>query len=145
MAFLKSFLQKLRENIDEKVKLVELIDNPDFDHLKGVASFTKEECPLHQEDIWQNPESFAHDMSAAPYHHDIKKVLKTSLKRKDIDRLINACDAGREGELIFRLIAQYTKAPQKVSRLWLQSMTPQAIRDGFGALCLVNSTSLLQR
>ena len=59
-------------------------------------------------------------------------------KRKDVDKLINACDAGREGELIFRLIEQYAGGAKPlgkpVSRLWLQSMTPQAIRDGFGAL-----------
>ena len=48
--------------------------------------------------------------------------------------LINACDAGREGELIFRLIAQNAKAKQTVKRLWLQSMTPNAIRDGFAHL-----------
>ncbi|MGN9493336.1 DNA topoisomerase, partial [Escherichia coli] len=59
------------------------------------------------------------------------KVLMRLLKRKDIDCLINACDAGREGELIFRLITQYAKAKQPVSRLWLQSMTPAAIRESF--------------
>lgn len=59
------------------------------------------------------------------------KVLNKLIKRKDVTALINACDAGREGELIFRLIAQYTKAKQPVKRLWLQSMTPGAIRDGF--------------
>ena len=52
---------------------------------------------------------------------------------------MNACDAGREGELIFRLIAQYAfdgkHAPKPVERLWLQSMTSQAIREGFGRLC----------
>src|SRR2546430_9168005 len=62
------------------------------------------------------------------------KVLTKLLKRKDVDRLINACDAGREGELIFRLIAQHAKAKQPVQRLWLQSMTPAAIRDGFARL-----------
>ncbi|HEX3890290.1 MAG TPA: DNA topoisomerase III, partial [Verrucomicrobiae bacterium] len=62
------------------------------------------------------------------------KVLTKLLKRKDVDRLINACDAGREGELIFRLIAQHAKAKQPVQRLWLQSMTPAAIRDGFAHL-----------
>lgn len=86
--------------------------------------------------------SFNH-LPVIPPHFELRPIAKTEarlkvlqklIKRKDIDRLINACDAGREGELIFRLIAQYTKAPQKVSRLWLQSMTPQAIRDGFGAL-----------
>ena len=62
------------------------------------------------------------------------KVLSKLIKRKDVTTLINACDAGREGELIFRLIAQYTKAKQPVKRLWLQSMTPGAIRDGFKQL-----------
>ena len=51
-----------------------------------------------------------------------------------MDALINACDAGREGELIFRYIVKHTKAKQPIKRLWLQSMTPTAIRDGFAAL-----------
>jgi DNA topoisomerase-3 len=62
------------------------------------------------------------------------KVLTKLIKRKDVTNLINACDAGREGELIFRLIAQHAKAKQPVQRLWLQSMTPAAIRDGFHKL-----------
>ncbi|WP_428718034.1 DNA topoisomerase III [Undibacterium curvum] len=62
------------------------------------------------------------------------KVLTKLIKRKDVSQLINACDAGREGELIFRLIAQHAKAKQPVQRLWLQSMTPTAIRDGFHKL-----------
>jgi DNA topoisomerase III len=59
------------------------------------------------------------------------KVLEKLIKRKDIDTLINACDAGREGELIFRNIAAYTRAKQPIKRLWLQSMTPASIREGF--------------
>lgn len=62
------------------------------------------------------------------------KVLNRLIKRKDVSGLINACDAGREGELIFRLIAQYAKAKQPIKRLWLQSMTPGAIRDAFKSL-----------
>lgn len=62
------------------------------------------------------------------------KVLNRLIKRKDVTALVNACDAGREGELIFRLIAQYAKAKQPIQRLWLQSMTPTAIRDGFKKL-----------
>lgn len=62
------------------------------------------------------------------------KVLKKLIKRDDVDKLVNACDAGREGELIFRNIARYTKAKQPIQRLWLQSMTPAAIREGFAAL-----------
>ena len=59
------------------------------------------------------------------------KLLNKLIKRKDVGAIINACDAGREGELIFRLIVQYAKAKQPIQRLWLQSMTPGAIRDAF--------------
>ncbi|MFZ6798836.1 DNA topoisomerase III [Undibacterium sp. Di24W] len=62
------------------------------------------------------------------------KVLNKLIKRKDVSALINACDAGREGELIFRLIAQHAKAKQPIKRLWLQSMTADAIRTGFKKL-----------
>lgn len=62
------------------------------------------------------------------------KVLEKLIKRKDVDTLINACDAGREGELIFRLIVQYTKTKKSIQRLWLQSMTQASIRDGFEKL-----------
>ena len=61
-------------------------------------------------------------------------VLLRLLKRKDVDGLINACDAGREGELIFRYIVQHAHAKKPIERLWLQSMTPAAIRDGFAQL-----------
>src|ERR1700721_157485 len=86
--------------------------------------------------------SFA-NLPVIPPHFDLNpiaksesrlKVLTRLLKRKDIEQLINAGDGGREGELIFRLIAQNAKAKQPVQRLWLQSMTPAAIRDGFARL-----------
>lgn len=57
--------------------------------------------------------------------------LKKLLKRKDIDRVVNACDAGREGELIFAYLYQASGSKKPVSRLWLQSMTPAAIRKAF--------------
>ena len=97
-------------------------------------------------DVKRGKWSFAH-LPVIPPHFDLKPVDKTKTrlnavvkqaKRKDVDKIINACDAGREGELIFRLIEQYAGGAKPlgkpVSRLWLQSMTPQAIRDGFGAL-----------
>jgi DNA topoisomerase-3 len=86
--------------------------------------------------------SFAH-LPVIPPHFDLNpiaksesrlKVLTKLIKRKDVERLINACDAGREGELIFRLIAQHANVKKPVQRLWLQSMTPAAIRDGFAHL-----------
>ncbi|MBB1604296.1 DNA topoisomerase III [Variovorax sp. UMC13] len=97
-------------------------------------------------DVKRGKWSFA-NLPVIPPHFDLKPVDKTKTrlnavvkqaKRKDVTQLINACDAGREGELIFRLIEQYAggKAPlnKPVRRLWLQSMTPQAIRDGFASL-----------
>ncbi|MBD5801441.1 DNA topoisomerase 3 [Azoarcus sp. Aa7] len=62
---------------------------------------------------------------------DRLKLLTRLIKRKDVTGLINACDAGREGELIFNFIAQHAKSDKPVRRLWLQSMTATAIRDGF--------------
>jgi len=83
------------------------------------------------------------NLPVIPPHFDLQPIEKSQsrlktlaklIKRKDVDNLINACDAGREGELIFRNIVRYTKAKQPVQRLWLQSMTPSAIRDGFARL-----------
>ena len=93
-------------------------------------------------DVKRGKWSFAH-LPMIPPHFDLNPIAKTEsrlkvlnrlIKRKDVGMLINACDAGREGELIFRLIAQYAKAKQPIKRLWLQSMTPGAIREAFGHL-----------
>src|SRR5207237_9178187 len=61
-------------------------------------------------------------------------LLLRLMKRKDVSSLVNACDAGREGELIFRYIVQHARIKKPIERLWLQSGTPQAIRDGFTKL-----------
>src|SRR5437867_9245303 len=61
-------------------------------------------------------------------------VLRKLIKDKNVSDIINACDAGREGELIFRYIVQYAGTKKPIKRLWLQSMTPEAIRDGFARL-----------
>ena len=99
-----------------------------------------------QFDVKRGKWSFAH-LPVIPPYFDLKPVDKTKsrlnavvkqAKRKDVTELINACDAGREGELIFRLIEQYAGGSKPlgkpVKRLWLQSMTPQAIREGFESL-----------
>ena len=62
------------------------------------------------------------------------KLLKRLIKRQDIDALINACDAGREGELIFRNLVKLAGTSKPLKRLWLQSMTPQSIRTAFDQL-----------
>jgi DNA topoisomerase III len=62
------------------------------------------------------------------------KVIHKLMKRDDVDRIINACDAGREGELIFAYIYETAGIDKPVQRLWVSSMTKQAIRDGFEKL-----------
>ncbi|MDE2455243.1 MAG: DNA topoisomerase III, partial [Burkholderiales bacterium] len=97
-------------------------------------------------DVKRGKWSFAH-LPVVPPHFDLAPIDKAKsrlnavvklVKRKDVDAIINACDAGREGELIFRLIIQYAAGAKPLTkpirRLWLQSMTPAAIRDGFAHL-----------
>jgi DNA topoisomerase-3 len=61
-------------------------------------------------------------------------VIKKLLKRSDVEQVINACDAGREGELIFAYIYEAAGVDKPVERLWINSMTRQAIREGFERL-----------
>jgi DNA topoisomerase-3 len=86
--------------------------------------------------------SFAH-LPVIPPHFALAPIEKTEdrlklltklIKRKDVEGLINACDAGREGELIFNYIAQHSGNKKPVRRLWLQSMTQAAIKEGFASL-----------
>src|SRR5437867_2755159 len=61
-------------------------------------------------------------------------VLRKLIRDSNVSEIINACDAGREGELIFRYIIQYAGTKKPIKRVWLQSMTPEAIREGFSRL-----------
>ncbi len=103
--------------------LLELSLPEEFDVKKGKWSFTR--------------------LPVIPPHFELRPIEKSEarlnvllrlIKKKEVDGLINACDAGREGELIFRYIIQHAKAKKPVQRLWLQSMTQNAIRDGFASL-----------
>jgi len=87
--------------------------------------------------------SFAH-LPMIPPHFEVApidkrgedrlKLLAAADQAQGRDRAGQACDAGREGELIFRYIVQHAGAKQPIRRLWLQSMTPAAIREAFGEL-----------
>ena len=120
----------------------EHFENEQYVVTSAVGHLVEIQAP-ESHDVKRGKWSFAH-LPVIPPHFDLKPVDKTKTRlnavvkqarRKDVDRLINACDAGREGELIFRLIEQYAGGAKPldkpVQRLWLQSMTPQAIRDGF--------------
>jgi len=119
----------------------EYFESDDFVLSSAVGHLVEIAAPDEYE-VKRGKWSFA-NLPVIPPHFDLRPIAKTEsrlkvlnrlIKRKDVTGLINACDAGREGELIFRLIAQQAKAKQPIRRLWLQSMTPQAIRDGFASL-----------
>jgi DNA topoisomerase-3 len=103
--------------------LLELVLPEEFDVKKGKWSFAR--LPVI-------PPHF--DLAPIEKSKDRLNLLLRLMKRKDVTGLINACDAGREGELIFRYLAQHARAKKPVERLWLQSMTPQSIREGFSRL-----------
>jgi DNA topoisomerase-3 len=95
-------------------------------------------------DVKRGKWSFAH-LPMIPPHFALNPIERTQerlrlltrlIKRKDVTGLVNACDAGREGELIFRYVTQHALGTKQkpIRRLWLQSMTGTAIRDGFAHL-----------
>jgi DNA topoisomerase-3 len=116
----------------------EFFESDDYVLSSAVGHLVEIAAP-EQFEVKRGKWSFA-NLPVIPPHFDVQPIAKNEerlkmlarlIRRKDVDGLINACDAGREGELIFRLISQYAKARQPVRRLWLQSMTPAAIREAF--------------
>lgn len=124
----------------------EYFENDDYVVSSAVGHLVEIKAP-EEFDVKRGKWSFA-NLPVIPPHFDLNPIDKNKgrlnalvklIRRKDVTALINACDAGREGELIFRLIVQYAGTAKAaitkpVTRLWLQSMTPQAIRDGFDKL-----------
>ncbi len=127
-------------------KAADHFENDQYVVTSAVGHLVEIKAP-EEYDVKRGKWSFA-NLPVVPPHFDLAPIDKAKarlsavvklVKRKDVTSLINACDAGREGELIFRLIVQYAgtakaQVNKPVQRLWLQSMTPQAIRDGFDKL-----------
>ena len=78
------------------------------------------------------PEPFRYVL--APGKEDAFENLRALMNRPDVDTVVNACDAGREGELIFRLVYEMAGCNKPVERLWISSMEDMAIREGFSDL-----------
>ncbi|MDR0674162.1 MAG: DNA topoisomerase III [Zoogloeaceae bacterium] len=113
-------------------------ENDNYIISSAVGHLLEIACPEEYE-VKRGKWSFAH-LPVIPPHFDLRPIEKSEprlrllvrlIKSKEVESLINACDAGREGELIFNAIVQHSKTQKPVRRLWLQSMTQQAIRDGF--------------
>ena len=99
-------------------------------------------CLPSELDVKRGKWSFA-NLPIIPDEFELKPIEKTKarfnllkrlMKRQDVDLLINACDAGREGELIFRYLLKLSGVKKPVQRLWLQSMTAESIRSAFDHL-----------
>lgn len=103
--------------------LVELAEPETYD--SKYETWKKEDLPIL-------PDVFQYQVTAATRKQF--KVLKDLLHRDDVDCVTNACDAGREGELIFRLVYDEAKCNKPMKRLWISSMEDEAIRDGFAGL-----------
>jgi DNA topoisomerase III len=141
----QDIVRALTPNVGKFEKHDEYFENDTHIVSSAVGHLVEIQAP-EEFDVKRGKWSFA-NLPVIPPYFDLKPVDKTKTrlnavvklaKRKDVGAIVNACDAGREGELIFRLIEQYAggKTPlgKPVTRLWLQSMTPQAIRDGFDNL-----------
>ena len=104
-------------------------------HLVGLAdaaAYDDRYKKWRYEDLPILPDPFRYVVSeekAAQFH-----ILRSLMERSDVTELVNACDAGREGELIFRLVYEAAGCTKPFSRLWISSMEDAAIREGFADL-----------
>jgi DNA topoisomerase III len=142
----QDIVRALTPSVGKFEKHADHFENERYVVTSAVGHLVEIQAP-EEYDVKRGKWSFA-NLPVVPPHFDLAPIDKAKsrlaavvkqVKRKDVGDLINACDAGREGELIFRLIVQYADGKGKplnkpVQRLWLQSMTPQAIRDGFAQL-----------
>lgn len=100
--------------------LAELADAAAYD--PAYAKWRKEDLPILPEH-WK--------FTISPDKRDQFDTLRTLLRREDVAEVVDACDAGREGELIFRTVYALAGCSKPISRLWISSMEDEAIREGF--------------
>ena len=100
--------------------------------LADAASYDPDYAKWRLEDLPILPESWR--FTIARDKRDQFDVLRTLLRREDVAEVVNACDAGREGELIFRTVYALAGCSKPISRLWISSMEDAAIREGFAQL-----------
>ena len=104
-------------------------------HLAGLADaaiYNPDYAKWRYDDLPILPESWR--FTIAKDKREQFDVLRTLLRREDVTEVVNACDAGREGELIFRTVYCLAGCTQPMKRLWISSMEDSAIRDGFAHL-----------
>src|SRR5512132_1187574 len=104
--------------------LVELTDPEDYD--ERFKKWRMADLPIVPEEFRLRPRDKKAEKQL--------KVIHKLLRRDDVDRVVNACDAGREGELIFAYIYETSGVDKPVERLWISSLTKTAIKEGFEQL-----------
>ncbi|MEO7464326.1 MAG: DNA topoisomerase, partial [Nitrosospira sp.] len=123
------------------IKNTDYFENDDYVLSSAIGHLLELAVP-EQYEVKRGKWSFS-NLPVIPPYFDLNPIEKTEsrlklltklIKRKDVESLINACDAGREGELIFHYIVRHVGTKKPVKRLWLQSMTPTSIREGFTRL-----------
>ena len=100
--------------------------------LSDASAYNPDYAKWRYEDLPILPEKWQYSVAA-----DKKKqfdLLKKLMERSDVTEVVNACDAGREGESIFRTVYNLTGCKKPMLRLWISSMEDAAIREGFSAL-----------
>ena len=105
-------------------------------HLAGLAdaaTYNPDYAKWRYDDLPILPETWR--FTIAKDKRDQFDVLRTLLRREDVTEVVNACDAGREGELIFRTVYCLAGCTKPMKRLWISSMEDSAIREGFANLC----------
>ena len=100
--------------------------------LADAAAYDPDYAKWRKEDLPILPGSWR--FTIAKDKRDQFDVLRTLLRREDVTEVVNACDAGREGELIFRTVYALAGCSKPISRLWISSMEDTAIREGFAQL-----------
>src|SRR5438105_5163715 len=101
--------------------------------LKDPEAYDEKFKRWRMDDLPILPEKFELEPRDAKSKKQLKEIHKL-MQREDVDRIVNACDAGREGELIFSYIYELAGIDKPVDRLWISSMTKQAIQGGFQKL-----------
>lgn len=133
-----SVANDLARALGKFTKSKDFLENDEYVISSAIGHLIEIKAPENEEPKrgkWQ-----LENLPVIPSHFELKPIedtasrftlLKRLLKRDDVEMVINACDAGREGELIFRYIYQAAGSKKPVRRLWLQSMTLDAIRENF--------------
>ena len=121
-------------SIDKKSKKAEFYENENFIITSAQGHIVEYEKPKQKWNLDLLPLNRPEKLQPIPRVKTKVDLIKKLSKRDDVESLINACDAGREGELIYHQVISYLKIKKPSKRLWLQSMTKDGISKAFTSI-----------